>query len=372
MDSAGKHESLGCSHCGKAARMICVGCRGLPDGSQGQMEVHYCGTECQKKDWASHKPLCNAARARKVIHRAANLAKAVSQLFLRIKYKMIIEEVKKYGNVWIICPPSQYKGGKCVLHPFPSALFSNKEDADAVLEFQACNAVLDHLHAFLKQLLIGKYSLFLMDETLRIANDIIGICSEIDEILYFTQNTRLRLMQAYNTDPTSNTRNFDATDYPHSIIRLTLKNGDRFVLDLTGAQYGWQEILTPYDQYRQSKIRQIKEVLPFGGARRFCKERAEKSGGTAKWHHQADIGFETALNVQLNRWQQQNMSLTTLLKLPNDLFVRQQAGLLDMLEAGMQIYRDVMVESGTLDLEGDIVIGGFDRKFKDATGKAIN
>ena len=68
---------------------------------------------------------------------------------------MVIEEVQRFGNVWIICPPREYKGGKCVLHPFPSASFSKKEDADAVLEFQSCNAVLDHLHAFLKHLLIG-------------------------------------------------------------------------------------------------------------------------------------------------------------------------------------------------------------------------
>lgn len=211
-----------------------------------------------------------------------------------------------------------------------------------------------------------------MYEILIIANDITGICSEVDEILYFTQNTRLRLMQAYNTGPTSNTRNFDATDYPHSVIRLTLKNGDEYVLDLSSAQYGWQEVLTPYNLYQQSKIRLIKEVLPFGGIRRFCNESAENSGRMAKWQHQADIGFEIALNDLLNQWQQRNMSLTAMLKLPEDQFGRQQAGLLDMLEAGMQKYRDLIIETGALDLEGDIIVGALDRKFKDITGKAIN
>ena len=156
MDSVGKQESLSCSHCGKAAKMICAGCKGLPDGLHGQMEVHYCGTECQKTHWANHKPSCNAARARKAIYRAAELAKAVCHVFLRTKYKSIIKEVKKFDNLWIICPPSEYKGGKCALQPFPSALFSNKQDADAVLEFQNCNAVLDHLHEFLKHLLTGQ------------------------------------------------------------------------------------------------------------------------------------------------------------------------------------------------------------------------
>ena len=373
MDLVGKTESHACSHCGKAAKMICRGCKGLPVGLHGQMEVHYCGTECQKTHWASHKPLCNAARARKAICRAASLAKAVSHVFLRAKFKMVIQEVKKSGHIWIIYPPSEYKGGKCALEPFPTALFPDKEDADAILEFQTCNHILDHLHGFLKQLLTGQFHLFMMDETMRLANEIIGICSRVDEVIHFTQNTRHRLLQAYNTGSASTKYGIDTTDHVHSVIDITLKDGDRYILDLAGAQYGWQEILTPYTIYYLFKIRMIKQVLPFGGTRQFCKERAKNGGWNAEWNRQVDVGFETALNDLLNRWQQQNMSLTTLLKLPDDQFGRQQARLLDMLEAGMQSYRDFMVDSGTLDLEDGKLIGGFDRKFKDVvTGKAIN
>ncbi len=179
-------------------------------------------------------------------------------------------------------------------------------------------------------------------------------------------------MQAYNTGLANNTSGVDATDYLHSVIRITFKNGDKYILDLTGAQYGWQKIVTPYDVYEQSKIRLISQVLPFGGTRQFCKERAENTGGMAKWNHRADTGFEVALNDLLKLWQQGNMSLSTLLRLPDDQFEKQQAALLEMLEAGMQIYKKAMTETGALDLKGDIIIGGFDRKFKDATGKAIN
>ena len=372
MDLVGKHDSHACSHCGNPAKMICVGCKGMPDGSQGQMEVRYCGTKCQKEDWTSHKTLCSAARARKAIYRAGELAKVVSHLFTRTKYKMVIKEVKKFGNVWIIYPPSEYKGSKCALHPFPSALFANKQDADAILEFQSCNAVLDHLHGFLKDLLTGQLHLFTVNETLRLANDITGLCAEVDEVIHFTKNVRVRLIQAYNTGLTSNPSAVDATDYLHSVIRITSKNGDKYVMDLTGAQYAWQEIVTPYDIYQQSKIRLIQQVLPFGGTRQLCKERAENTGGIAQWHHRADIGFETALNDLLRFWQQGNMSLSTLLRLPDDQFEKQQAGLLEMLEAGLQTYRKFMTETGAFDLKGDIIIGGFDRKFKDVTGKAIN
>ena len=131
------------------------------------MEVRYCGSECQKEDWASHKTICSAAKAWKAIHRAGELAKAVSHVFNRTKYKMIIKEVKKFGDVWIIYPPTptEYTGGKCGLHPFPSALFSNKQEADAILEFQSCNAVLDHLHGFLRHLLKGQLHVIAVNET---------------------------------------------------------------------------------------------------------------------------------------------------------------------------------------------------------------
>ncbi|KAK0507517.1 hypothetical protein JMJ35_010040 [Cladonia borealis] len=311
MDLMGTHESHACSHCGKAAKMGCVGCKGMPDGSQGQMEVRYSRQEPGK-----------------AIYRAGELAKAVSHVFNRTKYKMIIKEVKKFSDVWIIYPPSEYKGSKCVLQPFPSGLFSNKQEADAILEYHNCNAVLDHLHGFLRCLLTGLFA-------------------EVDEVVHFTKNNRFRLMRAYNTG------DVDVTDYSHNVIRITLKNGDKYIMDLTGAQYGWQETVTPCDMYQQAKIRQIREVLPFWGTRQFCKERAEKTGEMAQWQHDIDVDFETVLNDLLKSWQQGNM-------------------LLETLEAGLQSYKKFMTENGAFDAPGNIVVGGFDKNFTDVTGKAIN
>ena len=130
--------------------------------------------------------------------------------------------------------------------------------------------------------------------------------------------------------------------------------------------------MTPYNVYQQSKIRLIREVLPFGGTRQFCKVRAENSGGMAQWQHQADIGFESALNHILKLWQHENLSLTTLLRLPDDQFEKGQDWLLLQLEAGMQHYRKLVVETGILDMNGDIVVGAPDRKFKNITGTLIN
>ena len=200
---------------------------------------------------------------------------------------------------------------------------------------------------------------------MRITKDIIGLFAEVDEVTHYTKNTRLRLL------PADDTGTVDAHDYSHSVIRITLKNGEKYILDLTGAQYGWQETVTPYDIYQQAKIRLIKKVSPFGYTRQFCKV-VENMDGISKWHHDVDVGFETVLNDILITWQHENMSLSTLLRLPDDQFEKQQAGLLETLEGGMQEYKQFMTESGAFDLEGGIKIGGLDRKFKDLAGKAIN
>ena len=81
--------------------------------------------------------------------------------------------------------------------------------------------------------------------------------------------------------------------------------------------------MPPYDTYEQSKIRLIREILPFRGTRQFCKVRAENTGGMAKWNHRVDTAFETALNDLLKSRQQGNMSLSAVLRLPDDEFEKQ-------------------------------------------------
>ena len=172
MGLMGTYESHACSHCGEAAKMICLGCKGMPDGLKGQMEVRYCGTECQEEDWASHKTSCSAARARKAIYRAGDLAKAVSQIFTRATYRTNIQGMKKFGDLRIVYLQRMVKGSECALGPFPSALFPNKQDADAILELHSCEAVLNNLHPFLKRLLTGQLHASTVNETSRIAEDI--------------------------------------------------------------------------------------------------------------------------------------------------------------------------------------------------------
>jgi hypothetical protein len=52
----------------------------------------------------------------------------------------------------------------------------------------------------------------------------------------------------------------------HEVIRLTIETGGggylRFAFDPTGAQFGWQEYLVPWDEYVQHRVYQIVHEVP--------------------------------------------------------------------------------------------------------------
>ncbi|KAL1877012.1 hypothetical protein Daus18300_002621 [Diaporthe australafricana] len=47
---------------------------------------------------------------------------------------------------------------------------------------------------------------------------------------------------------------------PHSVARLTLPSGSRYVLDPSAAQFGWEESLAPWDEYARRRIHQIDDI----------------------------------------------------------------------------------------------------------------
>ena len=153
-----------------------------------------------------------------------------------------------------------------------------------------------------------------------------------------------------------------ATDYAHSVIRIRLKNGESYVIDMTGAQYGWYETTTPWDIYERNRVLSIKGVHPFGYNRHVCTNKAEELGGQAKWYHDADATFSRALDDIAAGWQQGNLSLGTMLKLPDVEFGKEQAAFLESLEGSLQKFKDDLMDKGALDIQDDIVTGGLDRK----------
>ena len=111
-----------------------------------------------------------------------------------------------------------------------------------------------------------------------------------------------------------------------------MKNGETYALDMAGAQYGWHESVTPWQLYNTSRVRGIKDVLPFGGTRVFCKTRADNMGGQRKWIHTIKENFAESVDNAMAKWQRSNVSSSDLLRLPEHEFQKEQASLLNAVD----------------------------------------
>jgi hypothetical protein len=180
------------------------------------------------------------------------------------------------------------------------------------------------------------------------------VCTEVEEIVHTPKNTRLRIMQAFNNG------HVDATEYSHTVVRATLKSGEQYVLDMTGAQYRWPETVAPWDYYRDIRINEIKQVLSFGGTVTYCKQTLERLGGTREWMYNVDTQFATGLDEVVLAWQKMNMPLNTMLKLPEEEFMVKQKAFVEFVEDLLQEYKALNERDGAYDIKGEITLGAIE------------
>ena len=142
-----------------------------------------------------------------------------------------------------------------------------------------------------------------------------------------------------------------------------MKNGETYVLDMTGAQYGWHEAVASWPLYEASRVRSCREVQTFGGVRVFCKARAVKSGGQLQWIRGIKEQFGRTVDGAVDWWQKDHISLTELLRLPEHDFQKNQASLVDTVEDLLQRHKNMLEEKGSLNVAGGFKEGTLDRVF---------
>ena len=164
----------------------------------------------------------------------------------------------------------------------------------------------------------------------------------------------------------------DGTDYVHTIIRVTLKNGESYAVDIAGAQYGWHEPVTPWQLYNASRVREIKDVPPFGGTRASYKTRVNNMSEQRKWIHSIKENFAERVDCALAWWQRGNILSIDLLRLPEHEFQKRQTSLLSCVDDFMQRYKTFQDSYGGFNVSGDFKHGGFDRDFTSSALGTVN
>ncbi|KAK0612796.1 hypothetical protein B0T17DRAFT_384534 [Bombardia bombarda] len=224
-----------CANCGQSnATLSCGGCF---MAEIAQIRVWYCGKGCQRQHWSKHKKSC---RARQKLARAVEV---INQLWTAVEMATFLSQIEFQGEKNGIITIRQKK-----VRPDPlgwtglpiirnvSSLFPAGTSDDiqrAVLFDHTCNEVI----IFGRQLL----DIFIKP-----------VCKEMQQVSVMTKNHALRVQCL---DDQHN-------GIGHNPILVTLPTTEKFVIDFTGAQYGWKERLYTWDTYTTHRATPVGPVTP--------------------------------------------------------------------------------------------------------------
>ena len=122
----------------------------------------------------------------------------------------------------------------------------------------------------------------------------------------------------------------------HVVLKVTTKAGNSYALDITGAQYGYYEIVVPWNLYVNSRVEKVKESWPFGEWEGdFLAEKFLEEGSAHGALKELNKHRTLCMNSALVDWQKDNMPLSAILKLPEDAFQLKQSELISFVKGSL-------------------------------------
>ncbi len=144
------------------------------------------------------------------------------------------------------------------------------------------------------------------------------------------QSLKLRLFELSGAE--------DIKQYQHEALKVGLKNGDTYIMDLAGAQYGHHASVVPNDTYFQTRAGSVLACQSFGHQQRLMKE-ACGAGGWKGAIRSCNDGFHQEMNASIDDWQDENISLSAMLKLPEKQFLPKLRRLVTFVDKYLRDYK---------------------------------
>ncbi|KAF7954191.1 hypothetical protein EAE96_005322 [Botrytis aclada] len=267
-----------CAHCGAPAYRKCTGCSS-PLGEEAVVAIHYCDGKCQAQHREFHKSACKAHQTKELLYRAGETLQGIFYSFRQEMFNnMIVKVEHKDGKLYLV--EGQYPAmttSADVLYEFPLRLLPSKKDRHAVLAHMACH----------------------------------------DAIVWMQEVTELFLKVGQGGEQ-------DHARYAHSIFKITLRNhGGVYCLDLSGAQFGYYNPVTPWSEYFVNRISSIESCHSSGTGRAQFLSR-EQDNSLLDFASRVLEGCSRRTLVAMEAWKSKHMALSDFLRLPQIQFEKEQ------------------------------------------------
>lgn len=130
----------------------------------------------------------------------------------------------------------------------------------------------------------------------------------------------------------------DSAKSEYVVFKITINEDEIYALDITGAQFGFYDPLTPWASYLENRIETPGRIRRLESLRDGYLARSRKFGQKKDWDNtRKNQNGELAKSFSLawEAWQVGNGALSAVLKLPEEVFRKKQGELLDLIDERM-------------------------------------
>ncbi|KAK5163936.1 uncharacterized protein LTR77_010331 [Saxophila tyrrhenica] len=250
---------MGCCHvCGKEASQRCSKCGEGVDRNGNPSATFYCSRDCQTTDWENHKTTtCRFANARKQLYRGSSMVQMAFYNFRTTTFNFNIQKtsIGNDGKISVTIKTITTSGQP--IHRLPEQLKSDKHKK-ALLAWRASNTALAFQHDLLKRVLKG----------------IVDPQTPPTESAFLVKDFRERVAVIPHF---ANGRQ-DERQHEHVALRVKLIDGEEYVIDLAGAQFGQYAAVLPAKEYDGQLVREQLATKPMGSWKRFWSNFGQAGG----------------------------------------------------------------------------------------------
>ena len=124
----------------------------------------------------------------------------------------------------------------------------------------------------------------------------------------------------------------DSSGDGHVVFKITISEDEDYALDITGAQFGFYDPVTPWASYQQNRIETLGTIRPLKHLRGSHGLDGDDRGGWFIERTALKGHFTKIFGSPLRSWQAKNGAFSVMLKLREELFRKRQVELLNFID----------------------------------------